>query len=60
MFGITFPAVYLPWVLIGFQFLMGGLPFVEILGVLGNALSVLAACASALSSHQHYISGPPF
>jgi len=36
MFGITFQAVYLPWVLIGFQFLMGGLPFLEILGVLAG------------------------
>jgi len=34
MFGIQFKAAYFPWVLIGFNFLMGGSPILEIIGVI--------------------------
>jgi len=33
MFGIRFKSAYFPWVLIGFNFLMGGFPLLEIVGV---------------------------
>jgi hypothetical protein len=34
MFGIRFQSFYLPWVLMGFNLLMGGFPLTELLGVL--------------------------
>jgi hypothetical protein len=34
MFGLRFLSFYFPWVLIGFNVLMGGLPLLEIFGVI--------------------------
>ncbi len=34
MFGIKFKSVYFPWVLVGMGFLMGGMPLVEIAGII--------------------------
>jgi len=34
MFGIRFKSAYFPWVLIGFTFLLGGSPLLEIMGVI--------------------------
>jgi hypothetical protein len=36
MFGFQFKSVYLPWVLIGFNFLVGGFPLLDILGAVGS------------------------
>jgi len=34
MFGITFKAMYLPWALVAFRVLMGGMPISELCGIL--------------------------
>lgn len=34
MFGIRFKSRYLPWVMIGFNILLGGNPFSEIIGII--------------------------
>jgi len=35
-FGITFKGIYLPWVLMGFTMLMGGSPWLDLLGVVAG------------------------
>jgi hypothetical protein len=44
MFGIKFQAVYLPWVLMGFTVLLGGVPILELFGVVGALWSTSSLC----------------
>eukprot|EP01126_Amoeba_proteus_P027344 TRINITY_DN2713_c0_g1_i3.p1 TRINITY_DN2713_c0_g1~~TRINITY_DN2713_c0_g1_i3.p1 ORF type:complete len:231 (-),score=20.95 TRINITY_DN2713_c0_g1_i3:70-762(-) len=60
-FGFRFKSMYFPWVLIGFQILLGGFPLSEILGALvGHLYFFLADVYPTTNGGQRIIFTPQF
>jgi len=58
MFGLRFKSAYLPWVLIGFKVLMGGMPFMDITGALVGHLYIYLKDIYPQVSGKHLLNTP--
>lgn len=60
LFGIRFKAAYFPWVLIGFNILLGGFPLMYILGALVGHLYIYLKDIYPQVSGKYYLNTPQF
>jgi len=60
LFGIRFKSAYFPWVLIGFKFLMGGSPFMDLAGALIGHIYIYLKDIYPQVSGKHYLNTPQF
>lgn len=61
LFGLRFKAIYFPWVLVGFNVLMGGMPVQEIVGiVVGHLYFFLVDVLPAQMGGRQVLSTPAF
>jgi len=61
MFGIRFKSAYFPWVLIGFKFLMGGSPYMDVAGALiGHIYIYLKDIYPQVPGGKRFLETPQF